>query len=159
MAPVGTGAQASGVINGVTVDGVTISDVLDSFAMTSAGFAPTANIGTYAITPGSLSFSTGSASNYAVSANSVNVTVNRASLVVTAKNAVKFEGMPDTTGFLGVSYAGFANVESSSVLLSGGTTGIAVTRNNSSVNTIGAYPGVLIAAGPATRGNLSLIHI
>lgn len=158
LAPVGTGAQASGVINGVTVDGVTINDVLDSFAMTSAGFAPTANIGTYAITPGSLSFSTGSASNYAVTANSASVTVNRASLVVTAKNAVKFEGMPDITGFLGVSYAGFANGESSSVLLSGGTTGIAVTRNNSSVNAIGAYPGVLIAAGPATRGNYAITY-
>ncbi|TSA34779.1 MAG: S-layer family protein, partial [Opitutales bacterium] len=158
LAPVGTGAQASGVINGVTVDGVTINDVLDSFAMTSAGFAPTANIGTYAITPGSLSFSTGSASNYAVSANSASVTVNRASLVVTAKNAVKFEGMPDTAGFLGVNYVGFANGESSSVLLSGGTTGITVARNNSSVNAIGAYPGVLIAAGPATRGNYAITY-
>ena len=158
LAPVGTGAQASGVINGVTVDGVTINDVLDSFAMTSAGFAPTANIGTYAIAPGSLSFSTGSASNYAVSASAANVTVNRASLVVTAKNAVKFEGMPDTAGFLGVSYAGFANGETSSVLLSGGTTGITVTRNNSSVNAIGAYPGVLIAAGPATRGNYAITY-
>ena len=158
LAPVGTGAQASGVINGVTVDGVTINDVLDSFAMTSAGFAPTANIGTYAITPGSLSFSTGSASNYAVSANSASVTVNRASLVVTAKNAVKFEGMPDTAGFLGVNYVGFANGETSSVLLSGGTTGITVTRNNSSVNAIGAYPGVLIAAGPATRGNYAITY-
>ena len=82
LAPVGSGAQASGVINGVTVDGVTINDVLDSFTMTSAGFAPTANIGTYAIAPGSLSFSAGSAANYAVSASSANVTVNRASLVV-----------------------------------------------------------------------------
>ncbi len=158
LAPVGTGALASGVINGVTVDGVTINDVLDSFAMTSAGFAPTANIGTYAITPGSLSFSTGSASNYAVSANSASVTVNRASLVVTAKNAVKFEGMPDTAGFLGVNYVGFANGETSAVLLSGGATGITVTRNNSSVNAIGAYPGVLIAAGPATRGNYALTY-
>ena len=158
LAPVGSGAQASGVINGVTVDGVTINDVLDSFTMTSAGFAPTANIGTYAIAPGSLSFSAGSAANYAVSASSANVTVNRASLVVTAKNAVKFEGMPDTAGYLGVSYAGFANGETSAVLLSGGTTGITVTRSNSSVNAVGAYPGVLIAAGPATRGNYAITY-
>ena len=158
LAPVGTGAQASGVINGVTVNGVTINDVLDSFTMSSAGFAPTANIGTYAITPGGLSFSTGSASNYAISSNAASVTVNRASLVVTAKDAVKFEGMPDTAGFLGVDYAGFANGENSSVLLSGGATGITVTRDNSAVNAIGAYPGVLIAAGPATRGNYALTY-
>ena len=158
LAPLGTSAQASGVIKGVTVDGVTINDELDSFTMTSDGFAPTANIGTYSITPGTLNFSTGSASNYAVSSNTASVTVNRASLVVTAKNAVKFEGMPDTAGFLGVNYSGFANGESSSVLLSGGTTGITVTRTNSAVNAIGSYSGVLTAAGPATRGNYSITY-
>ena len=158
LAPVGTSAQASGVINGVTVDGVTINDVLDSFTMTSDGFASTANIGTYTITPGTLSFSTGSASNYAVSANTASVTVNRASLVVTSKNAVKFEGMPDTAGFLGVNYVGLVNGESSSVLLSGGTTGITVSRTNSTVNAIGNYSGVLTATGPVTRGNYSITY-
>jgi len=158
LAPVGTSAQASGVINGVTVDGVTINDVLDSFTMTSDGFAPTANIGTYSITPGTLNFSTGSASNYAVSSNTASVTVNPASLVVTAKNAVKFEGMPDTTGFLGVNYNGFANGESSSVLLSGGTTGITVSRTNNTVDAIGSYSGVLTATGPVTRGNYSITY-
>ena len=156
ITPTGNAAQASGVINGVTVDGVTINDVITNFALSSSGFASSANVGSYTVTPGAITFAAGASSNYSITNNTTSVAVTRAPLTVTANAATKYEGMTDPTGFRGVSYSGFVNGDAAASL--GASTGISVTRSNSSVNGVGVYSNALTAAGPALLGNYALTY-
>jgi hypothetical protein len=113
-------------------------------------------VGSYAVTPGTITFAVGASSNYSITNNSTTVTVTPAPLTVVANAATKYEGMTDPTGFRGVSYSGFVNGDLAASL--GASTGITVTRSNSSVNTVGVYSNVLTAAGPAALGNYSLSY-
>ncbi len=70
--------------------------------------------------------------------------VNPASLTVVANNDARFVAESDPANFAGVSYKGFVNGETASVL---NTSGLSVARSNASQNAAGSYTGVLVPAG------------
>ncbi|MFA6699865.1 MAG: YDG domain-containing protein, partial [Thiomicrospira sp.] len=98
------------------------------------------------LTIDSISGSNGSlASDYVLDADSksVSATITPAALTVTANNDAKFVTQTDTAGFAGVSYDGFVNGETNSVL--SGT--LAISRSNAGTDTAGVYTDVLVASG------------
>ena len=98
------------------------------------------NVATYAYSVGQLS-----ASNYqfALAAGAPTFAITPATLIVKANTDAKFVTQADTVNFNAVSYNGFVNGETSSVL--SGT--LAVTRTNAAQNNAGTYAGVLQPSG------------
>ena len=105
-------------LTGFSTSGLVGSDSIFGVTLTSTGTAATANVGSYDISSSNAVFGTGSASNYDIHYNMLTggLTVNRAALTVTANNDSKtYDGNPYYGGN-GVSYSGFVNGETSSVL-------------------------------------------
>ncbi|MGV0985189.1 MAG: YDG domain-containing protein [Limnohabitans sp.] len=79
--------------------------------------------------------------------------INKANLTVTAIDDARFVGRSDSANYAGVSYTGFVNGETSSVL--GGN--LAITRSNASTLSAGVYPDVLSPSG-LTSGNYNIAY-
>lgn len=80
--------------------------------------------------------------------------ITKAALTVKVKDDAKFVGQIDAVGFNGIDILGFVGGEDESVL--SGT--LAISRSNSSVNSAGDYPGVLVGSG-YTSDNYALNYI
>jgi gliding motility-associated-like protein len=105
------------------------------------------NIGTtYAINQGTLSAGT----NYTITFVPNNFAITRAALTITADNKEKFAGTVNPA--LTVSYAGFVNGESASVL----TTAPAITTTATTASPIGDYP---IKASGAVAANYAISYV
>ncbi len=88
--------------------------------------------------------------------------ITKATLVVTAKSDAKFVGETDVTGYKGIAVTGFVNGETIANINS---SGLIITRSNSSTNTAGNYESVLVPEGLAAtnytfnyvNGNYSIV--
>ena len=87
------------------------------------------------------------------------ITINAATLSVTANNSSKFVLKSDPIGFNGALYSGFQSTDSINDI----NGSLIITRNNSLVNSIGTYNGVLIPSGfgieGEIKGNYSIHYI
>jgi len=81
--------------------------------------------------------------------------ITKATLVVTAKADAKFVGETDVTGYKGIAVTGFVNGETIANIT---TTGLTITRSNSSTNTAGDFEGVLVPAG-LTSSNYTFSYV
>ncbi|SMC48537.1 MBG domain-containing protein [Pedobacter africanus] len=137
----GTEFTSTGLINGNTVTGVTL---------TSTGAAATASVagGAYPIVA---SAATGTGlNNYTISYTNGALTVGRRALTITADNKEKFAGTANPV--LTVSYAGFANGESNTVL----TTQPTVSTTAITTSPTGDYP---ITASGAAAANYTINYV
>jgi hypothetical protein len=151
----GNGVSYSGFVNGET------ASVLGG-TLTYGGTAQGAvNAGTYTLTASGLT-----SSNYTISYNAGQLTINPAALTVTANNASKTYDGAGYSGGNGVSYSGFVNGETASVLggtlTYGGTAQGAVDVGDYTITAFGLLsdnynisfePGTLSIAGMVSNGN------
>ena len=138
-----SGGALSGVVSG------------DSVSLTEAGIFASKNAGNAIAVTASDSLSGSAASNYTLTQPSgITANITPASLTVTANNDAKFVTQLDASGYNGVSYSGFVNGETNSVL--GGT--LAIARTNSGTNSAGTYTGVLVPSG-LSSGNYSIAYV
>ena len=136
----GNGVTYSGFVNGESA-GVLVGAL--SYGGNSQGAV---NVGSYSITASGLM-----SSNYAISYTTGTLTVNKAALTVTASNASKtYDGL-GYTGGNGVSYSGFVNSETASVL--GGT----LSYGGTSQGAINAGSYVITPTG-LTSGNYAITY-
>ena len=159
----GTTSAPAGLVPTYTFSGLASGDTTASMAYASALYNNANVASANAITLSGLRIDaiTGSngsqASDYVLDATtkSVAATISKAGLTVRANNDARFLSQSDsTTGYTGVTYSGFVNGESSSVL--GGALG--VTRTNASTSTAGIYNNVLQANG-LTADNYNLNYV
>ena len=139
------GVTYSGFVNGETssVLGGTLSKV-DSKA------APTTAVGSYS---GVITVSGQSATNYTITYVAGNLTVTPAALTITANGVSRIYGASDPA--LGVTYSGFVNGETSSVL--GGT--LSEVDSKAALTTaVGSYTGVITASGQ-TATNYTITYV
>ena len=163
----------------VTVSGILAADAGLVTASASAYNFADANYGVgKTVTATGINLAGASAANYTLSTTSATTTANidRATLTVTAQNDGKFYSQTDavaaqsnaanTTGYNGVTYSGFVNGETSSVL--GANPGITISRtgiSNPSVlgatayETVGTYANALTPTGAATIGNYAINYV
>ena len=139
------GVSYSGFVNGETssVLGGTLS-VVDSDA------APTTGVGSYA---GVITASGQTSTNYTITYVAGNLTVTPAPLTITANGVSRVYGAADPA--LGVSYSGFVNGETSSVL--GGTLSV-VDSDAAPTTAVGSYTGVITASGQ-TSTNYTITYV
>ena len=139
------GVTYSGFVNGETssVLGGTLS-VVDSDA------APTTDVGTYT---GVITASGQTSTNYTITYVAGNLTVTPAPLTITANGVTRVYGASDPT--LGVTYSGFVNGETSSVL--GGTLSV-VDSDAAPTTDVGTYTGVITASGQ-TSTNYTITYV
>lgn len=143
----GTGSTAftsSGLANGQTIGSVTIAYGTGSAATTAAGSY------TGSVTPSAATGGTFTASNYTITYNKGNITVNKAALTITANNQTKTQGVANPT--LTVSYSGFVNSETNTVL----TTQPTVTTTATTSSPAGTYP---ITASGAAAANYTISYV
>jgi gliding motility-associated-like protein len=137
----GTEFSSAGLVNGNTVSAVILN---------STGAAATATVAgsTYPIVA---TAATGTGlNNYSITYVNGNLTVNRKALTVTADNKEKFAGTANPA--LTISYAGFVNSESSTIL----TTQAMVITTATLNSPIGDYP---ITASGAAAANYSITYV
>jgi trimeric autotransporter adhesin len=137
----GTEFSTTGLVNGDTVTGVTL---------TSAGAAPTAGVGgsPYAIIP---SAAVGSGlSNYAITYNPGTLTVDPASLTIMANDATKVAGQESPV--FSVQYSGFVLGQGPGVL--GGT--LTFTTTATAGSSPGSYP---IVPSGLTSSNYTITYV
>ena len=139
------GVTYSGFVNGETssVLGGTLS-VVDSDA------APTTAVGSYT---GVITASGQTSTNYTITYVAGNLTVTPAALTITANGVSRVYGASDPT--LGVTYSGFVNGETSSVL--GGTLS-EVDSEAATTTAVGSYTGVITASGQ-TSTNYTITYV
>ena len=140
-----SGVTYSGFVNDETssVLGGTLS-VVDSDA------APTTAVGNYA---GVITASGLTSTNYAITYVAGNLTVTPAPLTITASGVSLVYGASDPA--LGVTYSGFVNDETSSVL--GGTLSV-VDADAAPTTGVGSYAGVITASG-LTSTNYTITYV
>ena len=148
-------------LTGFSSSGLVGSDSISSVTLTSTGAAAGANVGSYDISSSNAVFGTGSAANYDIQYNTLTdgLTVNKAALTVTANNDSKtFDGNAYSGGN-GVSYSGFVNSETASVLSGslsyGGTSQGAVNAGTYAITVSGLTSGnydISYVAGTLTVG-------
>ncbi len=131
------GVGYSAFVNGETssVLGGTLS-VVDSKALTTTA------VGSYT---GVIMASGQTSTNYTITYATGNLTVTPASLTITATGVSRVYGASDPT--LGVTYSGFVNGETSSVL--GGTLSV-VDSNGATTTAAGSYTGVITSSGQSS---------
>ncbi len=129
--------ETSGVLGG------TLSEI-DSKA------APTTAVGSYT---GVITASGQTSTNYTISYVAGNLTVTPAALTITASSVSRVYGASDPT--LGVTYSGFVNGETSSVL--GGTLS-EVDSKAAPTTVVGSYTGVITASGQ-TATNYTITYV
>ena len=139
------GVTYAGFVNNQTssVLGGTLS-VVDSDAAT------TTVVGTYT---GVITASGQTSANYTIAYAAGNLTVTPAALTITANGVSRVYGASDPT--LGVTYAGFVNNQTSSVL--GGTLSV-VDSKSATTTAVGTYPGMLTASGQ-TSTNYTMTYV
>ena len=139
------GVSYSGFVNGETssVLGGTLS-VADSDAATTTA------VGSYV---GVITASGQTSTNYTITYVAANLTVTPAPLTITANGVSRIYGASDPA--LGVSYSGFVNGETSSVL--GGTLSVADT-DAATTTAVGSYASVITASG-RTSTNYTITYI
>ena len=139
------GVTYSGFVNGETssVLGGTLS-VVDSDAATTTA------VGTYT---GVITASGQTSTNYTITYVAGNLTVTPAALTITANGVSRVYGASDPV--LGVTYSGFVNGETSSVL--GGTLSV-VDSDAATTTAVGAYTGVITASGQ-TSTNYTITYV
>jgi len=130
----------SGFVNGDT------KAELASLPVAASAATATSTVGTYDIT-----LSTITDANYALTYRKGTLTVNKAPLTVTANNATKVYG--DANPTFGVSYSGFKNSETSTVL----TTVPVFTTLAKTMSNIGTYD-LIGSGGAATNYDISYIN-
>ena len=133
-----------------TSTGLTNSDAISSVTLTSTGAAATATVAgsTYPIL---ISGATGSGlGNYTIGYVNNVLTVNRKALTITADNKEKFVGTANPV--LTVSYTGFVNSETSSVL----TTPVTISTTAVTNSPMGDYP---ITASGAAAANYTIAYV
>ncbi len=131
--------------NGVSYSGFVATETSADLAgsLVYSGNAQGAlNAGTYTIMPSGLL-----SNNYAITYYPADLTIHKAPLQVIANADAKFITQLDTPGYAGVSYSGFVNGETASVL----TTQPTVTRSNTGTESPGLYSNVLEAAGGSAQ--------
>ena len=139
------GVSYSGFVNGET------SSVLGgSLSVVDADPAPTTGVGSYA---GVITASGQTSTNYTITYVAGNLTVTPAALTITANNITRVYGASDPA--LGVSYSGFVNGETSSVL--GGTLSV-VDADAAPTTGVGSYAGVIVASGQ-TSPNYTITYV
>jgi len=138
------GTSAATIVGtGIEGDIVTLAATSGSFVDANAGAGKTANFSGVSLT--SVTGGTGvTVSGYQAVPASVGTTgtISKAPLTVTGNNASKNVTFADPSGYAGVTYSGFVNGETASVL--GGSP--VVTRTNTAEG-VGTYSGVLLPAG------------
>ena len=165
-----SGSSGYSVTTYTATNGV-LSGLPNSDVVTVAG-APvfsSANAGSVNVVQGSLTLSGTAATNYSISwVNGGTSTITKAVLTVTANDAAKLSVQTDTSGLNGVSYSGFVDGQTSSVLTTAPTvtvnranatanaTGLSSTNNGSDLP--GTYSGVLVAAG-GVASNYSFSYV
>jgi trimeric autotransporter adhesin len=130
-------------------NGETISDV----TLTSAGTAATASVtgGPYTITSNAATGGSFNAGNYTIAYKNGSLTVGQAALTVTANDDSKtYDGLAYTGGH-GVTYSGFVNGETTSVL--GGTLGY--SGDSQGAINAGSY---LLTPDGVTSGNYAITY-
>jgi parallel beta-helix repeat protein len=128
------GVTYSGFVNGET------SSVLGgALSVVDSDAAPTTGVGSFA---GVVIASGLTSTNYTISYNGGNLTVTPAPLTITASGISRVYGAADPA--LGVTYSGFVNGETSSVL--GGTLSVA-DSDAASTTGVGNYAGAISASG------------
>ncbi len=139
------GVTYSGFVNGETssVLGGTLSEVDSNAALTTA-------VGSYT---GVITASGQTATNYTITYVAGNLTVTPAALTITANGVSRVYGASDPT--LGVTYSGFVNGETSSVL--GGTLSV-VDSDAAPTTAVGSYSGVITASGQ-TSTNYTITYV
>ena len=139
------GVSYTGFVNGETpsVLGGTLS-VEDSDA------APTTSVGTY---EGAITASGETSTNYNITYVGGNLTVTPAPLAITADDVSRVYGASDPS--LGVSYTGFVNGETPSVL--GGSLSVE-DSDAASTTSVGTYEGAITASGE-TSTNYTITYI
>ena len=147
----GTIAPTNGTFNtNFTVSGLIGSDAVNSinlgYSGNPSGDMSTASVGSYTITPSSVTFSSGTVSNYSVTYNSGTLTVNKALLTVTANKKTKVYDGSVYSGF-SVSYSGFINGDNQSVL------GGALAFTGSATTAVNVGAGYVISPGGQTSSN------
>ena len=140
------------------VSGFVGSETLASATAGAAAFGTTAsttsNVGQYGITGSGLTANNGNYTFSQASGNATALAVTPASLIVTASNASKTYDGNLYTGGAGVTYSGFVNSETASVL---NLSGLAYGGNAQNSRNAGSY--VLTAGGlTANNGNYSLSY-
>lgn len=143
----GTGSTAftsTGLVNGETMGSVTLAY--------GTGSAATDATGAYSgsVTPSAATGGTFTASNYTITYTAGTITVTTAALTITANNQTKIQGATNPT--LTVSYSGFVNNETNTVL----TTQPTVTTTATTSSPVGTYP---ITASGATGTNYSISYV
>lgn len=103
------------------------SDAVTSVTLTSTGVDANAAAGTYSIVPSAVT-GVGNLSNYTFNYVNGTLTVNKVTLTVTAKDSTRTYNGVAFTGGNGVTYSGFVNNETASVL--SGTLSYAGTAQN-----------------------------
>jgi|GEM_PF-1210982 len=139
-----TAFTSSGLVNGQTIGSVTIAYGTGATATTAAG--------TYTgqVTPSVATGGTFTAGNYTITYAKGSITVNKAALTITANNQTKTQGAANPT--LTVSYSGFVNSETNSVL----TTQPTVTTTATTTSAVGTYP---ITASGAVAANYTISYV
>ena len=151
-----TGFSPSYAISGlVGDDAVTLSATSAAFNSPNVTGATSLSIAGLAI-DGLTSSSGAAISDYALATTSASKTasITPASLGVTANDDAKFVTQSDTSGFNGVSYAGFVNAEDSTAL--GGA--LSIARSNAGTNTADVYRDVLVPSG-LTSSNYAITFV
>jgi hypothetical protein len=118
----------------------------DSVSVSGKAAFADANSGSQAVAQGSATLVGTDAGNYQISWTNGSGTIDKASLTITANKDARFIGMADTAGYQGVSYTGFVNGETSSVLSAQPTVS---NSGAGSQNSAQDYQGVLSASGAA----------
>ena len=139
------GLTYSGFVNGET------SSVLGgALSVVDSDAAPTTGVGSYA---GVITASGLTATNYTITYVAGNLTVTPAPLTITANGVSRVYGASDPA--LGVTYSGFVNGETSSVL--GGVLSV-VDSDAASTTAVGSYAGVITASG-LTSTNYTISYV
>ena len=144
----------SATLNGRTLTGVLGGDVVSLTGGTATFSTKTVATGK-TVTANSLSLTGADAANYALSSTSATTTANitTAALTATANSVTRVYGAAEPT--LGVTYSGFVNGETSSVL--GGTLSMADSQS-ATTTSVGTYAGVITASG-LTSSNYTITYV
>ncbi|MBB5886707.1 filamentous hemagglutinin N-terminal domain-containing protein [Xanthomonas sp. LMG 8992] len=139
--------------NEFTASGLQNGETIGHVAFTSAGAAANAGVtgGPYTITSNAATGGSFNASNYAITYRSGSLTVGQAALTITANDDSKTYNGLAYTGGRGVTYSGFVNGETTSVL--GGALGYAGDAQGAT--NAGGYT---ITPGGLTAGNYAITY-
>ena len=143
-------ADLSNMASGVLVGNDTISSANASFSNANAGTGKLVNLSNIAISDGN------NGNNYTVTLNpSSTGAITRAALTIAANSDAKFVTQNDHSGYAGVTYGPFAGNETAAVLGATPT----ISRTNASINTAGAYSGVLVPSLTTANSNYQITYL